>query len=509
MKNYLLIAIVAIAMLFSACSDDTNAELQPSGNPQEPLTKSEIDQFVYSQLEKTGEFWWSAADDQLLWSAAVRSDSMVSIGYQPADEKDLNSRIHLIDIQEEKWATVRQNLIDFIVTETNRAFPGKNYTAQDLMPFGEEAVLPFFDIKIFDKNILAKLRQMPEVRYADAIGYITEDMEVVYRSDSGCDAEPDNVASSEYTTVSPNAKVPWNFYSMNIPSAWSRSQGAGVSIALIDTGTSKDQPKLNSQFSSGESTGRSITRLGTYVSGWFTSTPDGPDDRCGHGTQMAGLLAAPRTSSGSTVGVAYKSNLVAIRAVADVVILGSSETNGVSNAVRIAADRSDVKVLSMSIGSIFSSGQISDAIRYAYNKGKLIFAAAGTSTSFTTWVGIVFPATMAETVAVTGVKEGTPIVKCDVCHVGSKVEFVAVMQRRTNSNTSLTLAMYSDTPTTIGGSSAATATTAGIAALVWATNLSQTRSQVLDKMRRAASLYPSRSSDFGYGIVNANTAANL
>ncbi len=506
MRNYLLSMLAVAVLLLSACNrENVVLEVTPQ---QEPLSKAEIDQFVYGQLEKTGQFYWRSADDHVLWSASVRSDSILAIGYR-AGAVNVNEQIHLINIKDDTWKQTKQKLIDFIVDETNKAYPGKNYTARDLMPLGDEEVLPFINIKVFNEKIIAQLRQMPEVRYADAIGYITEDMEVRQRSDSGCDAEPDVISASDYTTISPNAKVPWNFNNMNIPGAWGRSTGRGITIAIIDTGTSKDQPKLGSQFNSGNSTGRTLTRQGTYVSSWWPwAAPDGPDDRCGHGTQMAGLATAPRGTDGTTVGVAYGANLLAIRSVGDVVILGSNETNGVSNALRIAADRSDVKVISMSIGSIFGSGSIEDAVRYAYNKGKLLIAAAGTSTSFTTFVGVVFPAWMNECVAVTGVKEGTPLVACDVCHTGSKVEFVAPMQRRNSDMTSLTLAMYSNTPTTIGGSSAATATTAGIAALIWGTNTSQTRVQVLDRMRRAASLYPSKSGDFGYGFIDASKAVN-
>ncbi|MBL0101620.1 MAG: hypothetical protein IPP49_17630 [Saprospiraceae bacterium] len=44
----------------------------------------------------------------------------------------------------------------------------------------------------------------------------------------------------------------------------------------------------------------------------------------------------------------------------------------------------------MSIGSPISSSTVSDGIYYAYNKGKMIFAAAGTSYSWTTWYGVIF-----------------------------------------------------------------------------------------------------------------------
>lgn len=81
------------------------------------------------------------------------------------------------------------------------------------------------------------------------------------------------------------------------------------------------------------------------------------------------------------------------------------------------------------------------------------------------------------------------------------------MQRASDaSRTSLTLAMTGNQPAYVGGSSAATATTAGIAALVWATSPSQSRAQVVQRMLNASSNYPGRDSKFGWGTVNAALA---
>jgi len=81
------------------------------------------------------------------------------------------------------------------------------------------------------------------------------------------------------------------------------------------------------------------------------------------------------------------------------------------------------------------------------------------------------------------------------------------MQRSNNSDrNSISLATSTNTPKYVGGSSAATATTAGIAALVWATNSNMSRSQVLNRLKQASDFYPSRSSSFGYGNINADAA---
>ena len=199
--------------------------------------------------------------------------------------------------------------------------------------------------------------------------------------------------------------------------------------------------------------------------------------------------------------------MVALRVTSDVIINGSSEKRGVADGLTYSGNRSDVKIISMSIGDVFSSSRVADAVRYAYGRGKMIFAAAGTSLSWTSWYGVIFPATMNETVAVTGVKDGFPLQKCNTCHDGSKVDFVAVMQRRSNNDrVALTLATSGNTPANVGGSSAATATTAGIAALVWATNPGMSRSQVLQRLKNASQFYPSRDGNFGWGRIDANAA---
>jgi subtilisin family serine protease len=217
---------------------------------------------------------------------------------------------------------------------------------------------------------------------------------------------------------------------------------------------------------------------------------------------MSSVATAPRNDKGQPVGVAYNSNLIAYRAAANVVLEGYHEQNGVKNAFTGLANNSSVKIISMSMGHIFSVGKIEDGIKYAYSKGKLIFCAGGTSTSFTTFVGVIFPAWMSETVAVTGIKEASTYQKCDVCHTGSKIDFTIMMQRA--SGNSIPVNSYHDAQGDyVGGSSVATATTAGIAALVWAKNPGWNRDQVLNKMRQSSHLYPNKHPEFGYGMPNA------
>ncbi|PHN02984.1 S8 family peptidase [Flavilitoribacter nigricans] len=500
LKN-VLIALLAGCILASCAKEDLQIS-QPDPD-QEPLSRQEINEKVEQEIiRQQSVFRWGQAEEQLLWSAVVQSDSTISIGYQPAGFENIKERIHEINLQNQNWKQARENII-------RTALSGLPGVSRNDILLQEDQDLPILLLKLSDRTAIARLRALPEVRYLEPANYQPE--EIARRSDSGCDVVPaSSIPTADYTTVSPNVKVPWNFYNANIPAAWNTSTGAGIKVALIDTGTSPNQSKLGSAFNSGQSQGRTISRKGTYVSSWWWwASPDGPDDQCGHGTQMAGLIAAPRGSGGATVGVAYNCNLLAIRGTGDVVVNGGSEKDGVKDALVIAGKDSGVKIISMSIGDVFWSDTVADGIYYAYNRGKLIFAAAGTSLSWTSWYGVIFPANMAETVAVTGVRDGSSLSRCNTCHSGSEVDFVAVMQRSSdNSRTSLTLAPSGNTPAYVGGSSAATATTAGIAALVWATNPGQSRNQVLNRMKNASQFYPSRNSEFGWGLIDAAQAVN-
>jgi subtilisin family serine protease len=155
------------------------------------------------------------------------------------------------------------------------------------------------------------------------------------------------------------------------------------------------------------------------------------------------------------------------------------------------------------MGYIFSVNRIKDAIRDAYSRGNLIFAAGGTSTSFTNFVGVTFPGNMNETVAVTGIEEGSGYNECDTCHKGSKIDFTIIMERSGSNNHVPVLSYYNGNDDYVGGSSVATANAAGIAALIWAKNPGWNRAQILNKMITTSDLYPNRSASFGWGNLDA------
>ena len=115
---------------------------------------------------------------------------------------------------------------------------------------------------------------------------------------------------------------------------------------------------------------------------------------------------------------------------------------------------------------------------------------------------------MTEVNAVTGVRDNNFNTNCTDCHKGSETDFTVVMEKASNERHPLTLAMTGNAPSTVGGSSVATASMSGMAALVWSRFPTYTRAQVLTKLINNSSNYPTRNGSFGWGNVNADAATN-
>ena len=509
MKKYYAVSLIAMLFLISCKKTATDAG-ESTGS--ERFTSAQIDAFIKTTIQTEHKFEWKSASDAMVWSALQESDQVLSVGYKPVEENTASIKLETININDAKWTAAKNEVLNMILTEEQKS--DKSITLNNIIQW-EENVLPVIDIKVTSLSTIQKLRDSKLVRYAEPMGYEPKEVSAKVLSSSGCSnvAEPGLVEGTDYTTILPATKQSWNYQYHNIPKAWSKTSGAGVKVFFVDTGCEFDQENLGSAFNQGYSSGRTIEKIVTLPRNTFLGIPIGsvetPDDGCGHGTSMAGACGAPRGIDGAACGVAYNCNLVTCRASSDVYMDESREVKGASDAFTNAANRTDVRIISMSMGKITSSSQLSDAIEYAYGKGKLIFCAAGTSFSWTAgWFGVIFPATMAHVNAVTGVRDNNYNTSCTDCHSGSETDFTVVMEKASNERHPITLAMTGDVPSTVGGSSVSTATTAGIAALVWSRFPTLTRDQVLTKLIQSSSNYPTRNSSYGWGNINADAATN-
>lgn len=503
MKSSIFRALSAalIIAVFSCSKEEPSTTLPDTEavalDQNEPLTIPEINQIIENEIELNGDFDWNAVPELVLWSALQHTDGVLTVGYgNDKDDFIIND-------------SGRQSSSKLAIVEMVRTLEGKGKSTtdkdEDILIY-EDEYLTVIDVKVLQRETITSLRNNADIRYMEPSGYsyFQTGTEKAALSDSGCGFDTENVSSDDYTIISPNARMPWNFPLHHIDDAWAVSTGIGITIGVVDTGLSPNQPLLNADFNNGNSSGRTVEKYGVYVDSfwpWSRKT-DGPNDKCGHGTSMSAAATAPRNNAGLPVGVAYNSNLISYRASSDVLLNGYHEQKGVAKAITDLGRRNDVHIISMSMGYIYSINRVKDAIRYAYSRDKLIFCAGGTSTSFTNFLGVVFPASMSETVAVTGIEEGSGYDECDACHKGSTIDFTIIMERGNNNHIPV-LGYYSGSDDYVGGSSVATANAAGIAALVWSKNPNWSRTDVLNKLRVSADLYPNRSGSYGWGNIDA------
>jgi thermitase len=164
--------------------------------------------------------------------------------------------------------------------------------------------------------------------------------------------------------------------------AWDAGIGGGGAVAVIDSGVDLAHPDLaaNAWRNPGESgAGRESNGLDDDLNGkvddwrgWdFVAGDSDPADENGHGTHVAGTIAALRGNGIGVAGVADGSRLMALR------VLNAQGTGSVAGVIQAYgyAAQAGAKVVNLSLGSSTSSRAESDAI--AAHPDMLFVAAAG------------------------------------------------------------------------------------------------------------------------------------
>jgi subtilisin family serine protease/uncharacterized protein YjdB len=162
-------------------------------------------------------------------------------------------------------------------------------------------------------------------------------------------------------------------------SAWNTAIGYGISVAVIDSGASTAHADIPYSAAynafSVNYTGSSAYLYSYYYGG----SVNGALDNHGHGTHVAGIIAA-RGGNGGVCGVAPGANIISIKALEYIAYgeyagsaAGSSVT--VARAINIAVAKG-ARIINMSLGGGDSTIK-KNAVDAAANKGCVIVAAAG------------------------------------------------------------------------------------------------------------------------------------
>jgi len=223
---------------------------------------------------------------------------------------------------------------------------------------------------------------------AQVVSGKTDSYNTDYFVDPGIAAQITSALVNNVESVIPDdefADKQWALKSIGISGLWQTTMGNGeVLVAVLDTGIDKNHEDLRG-------------KVQAEVN--FTDTPDA-DDVHGHGTHIAGIIAAENNDIG-IIGLAPDCRLLNVKVADD---RGRCDVSDLVEGIIWAVDNG-AKVINISIEIKESSPELEAAINYAWNNAALVAAAAGNSGSYEP----VYPAYYKNCIAVTAVKENNSL----------------------------------------------------------------------------------------------------
>lgn len=267
------------------------------------------------------------------------------------------------------------------------------------------------------------------------------------------------------------------------PGAWTGpASGSNVTVAILDSGIDGAHPDLQ----------------GRLLAGWdFVHGDAVPEDDCGHGTHVAGIVGATTDNGQGIAGVAQPM-LLPVKALRnDGTGSCSGSFSAVASGIRFAADQG-ARVISMSLGCQGCSDPLtSDAIAYAWGKGALLVASAGNAGPCTQCVG--YPATHPSVMAVACTDSADA--SCWFSSAGSQVALAAP-------GASILSTYPANDYRSLSGTSMSAPFVSGVAALAFGAAPNLTNAAARDVLQRTARDVGAGGFDTlsGHGIVNASAA---
>jgi len=194
----------------------------------------------------------------------------------------------------------------------------------------------------------------------------------------------------------------WGWYRIDADRAYeSGVSGSGVIVAVLDSGVNSSHPDLS----------------GKIIEGWnYVDNNDDVMDEDGHGTMVAGIIAAMANNSIGIAGVASNVSIMPLKVLSS---SGGSWTD-LDKAILKAA-HSGARIITMSLGGEYSrpSMAIEAAINHAYQDGCLLVAAAGNDNNSEPF----YPAACENVIAVAAIDQVS--IKAAFSNYGEYIDFCA------------------------------------------------------------------------------------
>lgn len=167
----------------------------------------------------------------------------------------------------------------------------------------------------------------------------------------------------------------WALDAMHTQEAWQTTKGAGVTVAVLDTGVENDHPDLVGNVL----TGKDMIGFGAVR---------GQRSWARHGTAMAGIIAGHGHGVGNddgVLGIAPEAKILPVRVILEDddparAKARNTRGNALAEGIRWAADHG-ADVINLSLGDDSASAHPEagedDAVQYALRKGAVVVASAG------------------------------------------------------------------------------------------------------------------------------------
>ena len=212
-------------------------------------------------------------------------------------------------------------------------------------------------------------------------------------------------------------------------------------------------------------------------------------DISGHGTSIAGIIAAEDNEEGIT-GIASNVELYSAR------VLDENKSAPVSRIIEAIywAIEKDVDIISISFGTTTKSEALEEAIKEAYNRGILIIAATGNNGE------VEYPAAMQETMAVGGTDTSGEV--CNYSGQGKEVEVVAPAEQIVTTG-------GFDGIVVTSGTSMAVPHVVGVAAKLWGKDKTKSADFIRQLLDASANGKCGKETECGYGIIDYKQALKI
>ncbi|UJF35090.1 S8 family peptidase [Paenibacillus hexagrammi] len=273
------------------------------------------------------------------------------------------------------------------------------------------------------------------------------------------------------------SRYQWNLPLIETVQGWKLNRGAkDVTVAVVDTGVDLQHPDLRDQLLPGYN----------VISG-----TDSPQDDVGHGTHVAGVIAALVNNNLGVAGMTWYNKVLPVKVLDQT---GAGSTYSVAQGIIWAADHG-AKVMNLSLGNYADSEFLHDAIRYAFDKDVALIAASGNDNTERPGYPAAYPEVFA--VAATDSENN----KAPFSNYGDYIDVAAP-------GVSIASTYPNNQYAALSGTSMASPHVTALAALVRSANPLLTNTEVYEVIRQSARDLGDQGKDkyFGYGLIDVAKA---